>query len=307
MKVTLYFFIFIISWVSYRCKNYTEFENFFAISVTHQGEVEKFIRYKNITAKESLVKTPGERKGYKLRQVTNNKHLMQLIYDKNNLLMNCEYFRSRRKVAKFLKSFKLSVHLNRKNLTSLDSRPMPREFSVWLQYHKLKQDCHHISKDKKIYKTKRMVQSTSKEPPKETSWNFSDLLIVPGTKWCGKGFTAKKYSHLGGFGSADKCCRIHDTTCPMWIGSMEKKYGLFNWRLNTLMHCSCDKRFRSCLKMADTSAADFIGKLFFNVVQSKCFIIKSEPICVKKSWWSAGKCQKYEYKKQAYIKDNQPY
>lgn len=94
---------------------------------------------------------------------------MRLIYDKNNLLMNCEYIRSRRKVAKFLKSFKLSVQTNRKNVTSLDSRPMPRDFSVWLQFHKLKQDCHRLSKDKKIYKTKRMISGTSsnESPSKE--------------------------------------------------------------------------------------------------------------------------------------------
>lgn len=71
------------------------------------------------------------------------------------------------------------------------------------------------------------------------------VLRVPGTKWCGKGRSAKAYKQLGGFGGADRCCRIHDTTCPMWIGALQRKYGLFNWRLNTLMHCSCDRRYVS--------------------------------------------------------------
>lgn len=73
-----------------------------------------------------------------------------------------------------------------------------------------------------------------------------DLLSVfrvPGTKWCGKGRSAKSYRQLDGFGGADRCCRIHDTSCPMWIGALQSKYGLFNWRLNTLMHCSCDRRY----------------------------------------------------------------
>ncbi|PNF23954.1 hypothetical protein B7P43_G10045 [Cryptotermes secundus] len=69
-----------------------------------------------------------------------------------------------------------------------------------------------------------------------------DLLRVPGTKWCGKGRTAHKYTHLGGFGKADKCCRVHDTSCPVFISAFEEKYGLFNWRINTIMHCTCDER-----------------------------------------------------------------
>ncbi|KAK6626217.1 hypothetical protein RUM43_006524 [Polyplax serrata] len=72
--------------------------------------------------------------------------------------------------------------------------------------------------------------------------DIMDVLLVPGTKWCGKGRRATKYTSLGGFSRTDKCCRIHDTMCPHWIGSMEEKYGLFNWRINTIMHCRCDKR-----------------------------------------------------------------
>lgn len=64
-------------------------------------------------------------------------------------------------------------------------------------------------------------------------------------------------------------------------------------------------RFRSCLKMADTSAADFVGKLFFNSVQTKCFVLKPESICLKKTWW--GHCLEYEYRKVAVMKDNQSY
>jgi secretory phospholipase A2 len=72
-----------------------------------------------------------------------------------------------------------------------------------------------------------------------------DLFRVPGTKWCGKGQTALKYTHLGGFGMADKCCRVHDTTCPVYISGFQEKYGLFNWRINTIMHCRCDERYVS--------------------------------------------------------------
>jgi hypothetical protein len=67
--------------------------------------------------------------------------------------------------------------------------------------------------------------------------------------------------------------------------------------------CVC--RFRTCLKMADTGPANLIGKLFFNIVQTKCFVLKPEKLCVKRSWW--GKCLKHAYRKQAYLRDNVPY
>lgn len=69
-----------------------------------------------------------------------------------------------------------------------------------------------------------------------------DAFRVPGTKWCGKGHTANRFTQLGGFGGADKCCRLHDTACPFYIGAFEEKYGLFNWRISTIMHCACDER-----------------------------------------------------------------
>lgn len=69
-----------------------------------------------------------------------------------------------------------------------------------------------------------------------------DLLRLPGTHWCGKGYSATKYTQLGLFSRTDRCCRTHDLACPFWIGGMETKYGLHNFRANTLMHCSCDER-----------------------------------------------------------------
>jgi len=83
----------------------------------------------------------------------------------------------------------------------------------------------------------------SRDYSKRRKRDLLSVLRVPGTKWCGKGRSAKSYRQLDGFGGADRCCRIHDTSCPMWIGALQSKYGLFNWRLNTLMHCSCDRRY----------------------------------------------------------------
>uniref|UniRef100_A0A182MXR7 phospholipase A2 n=1 Tax=Anopheles dirus TaxID=7168 RepID=A0A182MXR7_9DIPT len=72
--------------------------------------------------------------------------------------------------------------------------------------------------------------------------DLSNMLRVPGTKWCGKGWSARNYVDMGGYSKADRCCRQHDLSCPFWILGFETKYSLFNWRVNTLMHCGCDER-----------------------------------------------------------------
>ncbi|XP_062555895.1 uncharacterized protein LOC134220809 isoform X3 [Armigeres subalbatus] len=135
--------------------------------------------------------------------------------------------------------------------------------------------------------------------------DLSSMLRIPGTKWCGKGWSARSYVEMGGLSKADRCCRQHDLSCPFWILGFETKYGVFNWRVNTLMHCSCDERFRTCLKTADSSDANMVGKVFFNIVQSKCFVLKPETMCTKTSWW--GKCEKKVRRKRAHIRDNRKY
>lgn len=72
--------------------------------------------------------------------------------------------------------------------------------------------------------------------------DMNKLFIFPDTKWCGKGWTASSYTEIGGYSKADRCCRQHDKFCPYWIEGLNIKYQLFNWRINTIMHCKCDDR-----------------------------------------------------------------
>lgn len=71
---------------------------------------------------------------------------------------------------------------------------------------------------------------------------MTDILSFPNTKWCGRGNRASSYGQLGAFDTADSCCRQHDSHCPFFIQSFERKYGYFNMALGTLSHCSCDLR-----------------------------------------------------------------
>lgn len=43
-----------------------------------------------------------------------------------------------------------------------------------------------------------------KKPPEERI-----NLTVPGTKWCGPGYTADEYEDLGSYTDEDRCCRAH--------------------------------------------------------------------------------------------------
>lgn len=127
--------------------------------------------------------------------------------------------------------------------------------------------------------------------------SFTTAMRMPGTNWCGRGSRADRFEDLGAFGAADRCCRQHDLECPAHIPPMTTKYGLYNWRVYPMLHCSCDNRFRSCLKMASTASADTVGRMFFNVIRTQCFTLFQDPVCVERSWW--GNCIKYEEQLQA--------
>ena len=115
--------------------------------------------------------------------------------------------------------------------------------------------------------------------------SVKDLVRMPGTLWCGKGWRTDGGQEVGGYAGADRCCRQHDLGCPLSIEPGEEKWGLTNTRYHTVMHCKCDQRFRSCLKMAKTQAADIVGNIFFNVGKTKCFVFEKRSKCTDYNWW----------------------
>jgi len=115
-----------------------------------------------------------------------------------------------------------------------------------------------------------------------------DLVRMPGTKWCGPGWRTDKAMKFGGYAASDRCCRHHDLVCPLSINPGETMYGLLNDKFHAVMHCSCDDRFRSCLKMVNNQAADIVGNLFFNIGKTPCFVFRVEEVCHSRNWW--GQC-----------------
>ncbi|XP_068625969.1 uncharacterized protein [Battus philenor] len=304
-----------------------EIVNFVMMDVLVDGEMEKRIHYNGITAKETSV--GGDGGGIKLRQLTDGRHLVQVIYTPNGVIQDCEYLADVKTTRNFLKTLRKELklaleeqtykilekdtdvenerfyrHFGNMTLRLLkENEKLPPDIAVWLDYDRLKMEC--IERHEELTYMMTNKNKIGEQALTRKKRDAMEILRVPGTKWCGKGFSATHYSQLGGYTRTDRCCRVHDLRCPFWIGGMEKKFGLYNWRVNTLMHCRCDERFRACLKLADTSVSNMVGKLFFNVVQTKCFILKPVKMCTQRSWW--GKCLRKGYMKQAFLRDNLPY
>ncbi|KPJ20184.1 Phospholipase A2 isozyme PA4, partial [Papilio machaon] len=282
----------------------------------------------------------------KLRQLTDGRHLVQVIYTPDGVIQDCEYLADSKTTRNFLKTLRKELklaleeqtykilekndnederfyrHFGNVTLRLLkDNEKLPPDIANWLNYDRLKMEClerheeltYMMSNKNKIGEevlTRRSFRENFIMPG--TKWcgagqlaerynelgddsnedmccrahdncranigafrkrfayfnyrpytishcrcdrrkkrDAMELLRVPGTKWCGKGFSATHYSQLGGYTRTDRCCRVHDLRCPFWIGGMEKKYGLYNWRVNTLMHCRCDERFVQIKKNAN--------------------------------------------------------
>ncbi|GAB1599067.1 hypothetical protein Ahia01_000183900 [Argonauta hians] len=165
--------------------------------------------------------------------------------------------------------------------------------SLWTSNNKSlgKESNHHDQKtDKNVTHSRRRQRR-----------HLNPVLMYPGTKWCGNGNTAEAFDDLGSETEADYCCREHDY-CPFTIESFSRRFNLFNYRLHTLSHCQCDRRFRNCLKKvsSNSSITHLIGRIYFDFLGSRCFVFIKEKYCVERSWW--GKCRTYGTQLTAKIK-----
>ncbi|XP_064075773.1 uncharacterized protein LOC113396869 isoform X3 [Vanessa tameamea] len=304
-----------------------EIINFVMTDVLIDGEIENRVHFNGVTAKETFVGVDGS--GLKLRQLTDGRHLIQIIYTPNGAIQDCEYIKEGKSTRNFLKtlrkelklaldeeSYRLSEKSSNKfedekfyrhfgNVTFRilkDGENLPPDVADWLNYDRLKNECfeRHEQLTYMLENRNKVSDATLTRSQRSIRENF----IMPGTKWCGAGQLAESYNELGSDRDEDRCCRSHDN-CRMNIGAFKRRFGLFNFRPYTISHCKCDRRFRACLKLADTSVSNMVGKLFFNIVQTKCFILKPVKMCTQRSWW--GKCLRRGYMKQAFLRDNLPY
>lgn len=69
----------------------------------------------------------------------------------------------------------------------------------------------------------------------------------------------------------DRCCRDHDI-CPVKIRAYQSRYNLTNNSIYTKSHCICDDLLFDCLKNTNTSTAQVMGTIYFNLVQVPCIV-----------------------------------
>ena len=54
------------------------------------------------------------------------------------------------------------------------------------------------------------------------------------------------------------------------VKPFQTRYNLFNFAPYTKSHCDCDEAFYNCLKAVNSSKADAVGDVFFNVLGIQC-------------------------------------
>ncbi|XP_071446172.1 uncharacterized protein GIIIspla2 isoform X3 [Hetaerina americana] len=271
--------------------------DFVVTDVLPDGEVEKRVHYRGVAAKETSARSPssegGKRTGPVFRQVTDGAHFIQLIYaGDGKTLADCEYVRKRNMANKFLDTFRREV-----------------EEAIAASVH---ESTWHSS-------------TTTTEVPFEGFDAFDDGALLPGER-------EKTYYNVtvvdlsGGRAREDKADNHvkRDPRLPhdlAWLdfpalrrqcrNSHRKMKAALHKKRSVMSDLERERverelfRFRTCLKMAGTGTANLVGRLFFNVVQTKCFVLKPEKTCVRRSWW--GKCTKKVIRKQAHLRDNLPY
>ncbi|XP_047518349.1 uncharacterized protein LOC125058326 isoform X3 [Pieris napi] len=227
--------------------------NFVMKDVLIDGEVENRIHFNGITAKETFVGANGN--GLKLRQMTDGRHLIQIIYTPNGAIQDCEYITDAKTTRNFLKTLRRELKL------ALDEEAF-----------RITEKRKNVTEDERFYRhfgnmTFRLLTDGEMLPSDIASWLDYDRLKM-------------------------ECFERHE----------ELKYMMENKNKYTEPALA---RFRACLKLADTSVSNMVGKLFFNVVQTKCFVLKPIKACKQRSWW--GKCLRKGYMRQAFLRDNLPY
>lgn len=271
------------------------------------GERETRVHYGSLTAVESW----DANDGVLLRQVSDGRALVQAVF-RDGRLEECQLLRDPDSLERFFETFAADFECARSNdtadgcgddqlrvITDAPEQELDEHVLELLRWRRQTRACRRLLRRKQLEDDGGGGVEVAAEGPRRGR-RRRDLFLYPGTNWCGSGSSARKLNELGHNSRADRCCREHDH-CPFTIEAFQKKFHLFNYRLHTLSHCECDERFRSCLKMTNNGASHMVGKLYFNVVQTKCFVFKHREVCEKRSWW--GKCIQREKQKVAVLRN----
>ncbi|XP_003741578.1 uncharacterized protein LOC100901631 [Galendromus occidentalis] len=122
--------------------------------------------------------------------------------------------------------------------------------------------------------------------------------VVPGTKWCGAGTSARHYEDLGENWPVDMCCRTHDHSLPgeyILANSTSSEFNITNTEVYTMTRCDKDLELRKCLEKETSLAARITESIYFNILGAKCFQRTKPARCAQfRSSFGRQRCTKYE-------------
>ncbi|KAK3889487.1 hypothetical protein Pcinc_006533 [Petrolisthes cinctipes] len=225
--------------------------------------------------------------GLVLREIHHERHhrLLTMVYvgqtssqqEDGLSLRDCKITDDMQEVKEFLDTFETDVDLAMDTPTSdswsgplhnvtfvhlASDAQLPKYLRPIVHFRSLRAECKsHLRAARRAVKAKRradhhhqqhkqqqqqLEQHTVDTHSRQRRWILNEFFILPGTKWCGNEDLARSFQDLDGHVRADSCCRKHDN-CPVNIGGMNRKYGIFNPHTTTVSHCICDERSKRSL------------------------------------------------------------
>ncbi|XP_059608683.1 uncharacterized protein LOC132256346 isoform X3 [Phlebotomus argentipes] len=273
-------------------------ENFLITDHLADGEFERRISFNGLIGKQTSVSQTT--KSLSLWQLTDGHIFLQFIYSGDDKLIDCEYIRQKHHIQEFISKFNGEVALARShNFTNHPTNhhqySLPavtqHEFREFLDNDAIPSSYRMAFEDMEDFES---VNDVTRRSERFGMRNFTFVHLrtledVP-----------KDLVALMDMKEVKEQCNVRHAELKKIVGGLDSNDE--DVRRNASEHLN---RFRTCLKMADSPDANIVGKIFFNIVQSKCFILKPEKYCKQRSWW--GECLKKGVRKRAHLRDNRKY
>ena len=121
---------------------------------------------------------------------------------------------------------------------------------------------------------------------------FEDIVLkqkanqaYEGTKFCSRFGSNYNPKYNEANDPTDECCKILKS-CDFHIPYLNQRHGFLNVEMYDIVECSCLQKFKSCLNdLENDEKAQEINKIFFGLLNMKCFELKKEETCLKYSTW----------------------
>ena len=131
---------------------------------------------------------------------------------------------------------------------------------------------------------------------------FQDVLLkqkvnqaYEGTKFCSRFGSNFNPKYNEGNDATDECCKILKS-CDFHIPYLNQRHGFLNVEMYDIVDCTCLEQFKGCLNnLKNDEKAQEIHKIFFELLNMKCFELQEDQTCLKYSTWFDQCEDEFEY------------